>query len=214
MRISIVNHPKPFLTSKKALSSPQLIPPTDFDLDDDNNNKRYAIKLLNDKRRKVLRKLRTNGLLYRTGNKIFGVDNDTQMIIFYSEFEIKKYARMWYVTTLQQKKLWAKNYYMVEPRLPETVFFNTLLEETNAITSDFQHTYDGRNFWLKHSAIAIERGLYVYYVDLNRTDDAMQLKTKAELKKFSADKRLHGHHMRNNARRLVISKGMIPALAQ
>ena len=195
---------------------PQEVPPTEFRLDEPEVNQAKALELMADKRLKNLKSLENQGTLYRVGNKIFGYDEKRKRLFFYSQFETKRYSRIGAVTVLQQRVLWGRDYAVFDPILPRWVFFNVLLKQTGIITSDQQQTPPGRYFWTKQMERALRKGLHVYYVDLNRTDDRIKIENSAQILEVIHNKNVYGPEREKKfaARRFVISMKPLPKIKE
>ncbi len=106
------------------------------------------------------------GTLYRVvnihGGEFAYISNDTHLISYYMQYRTTQ--RTDFGNCATQIKLWAT----IAPGmvgLAGDVFFNIMLADYDTLISDHVHTDDGRRFWIRRMAEAVEKGFRVGLID-------------------------------------------------
>ena len=184
--------------------SPQMVCDTEFGMDDLHKNKKTAAHLISQKK-KILKQYK-GATLYRVGNKIFLYEERTSKILFFSQFEKKKYGKIGDTLVIQQRCLWSSGAAAYEENLASEIFFKTLLKETGTITSDQQQTMSGMRFWDKKIVQAMKKGFHVYYVNLMQPFEHIKITSPEQYAELRSTHEIWGDDEKHKARRMVISK--------
>lgn len=183
-----------------------------FDLPEDhllNVQKTNAIetsKLLADNRLKLIKQLSDNINLYEVGPKYVVIDERTlpKRCIYYVKYSLKNINYVVNRQAVSQILVWKKvGASSVLSGLPSKIFFDYLLPKTGLIITDYQQTSNGRRFWGDRIAGALERGLYVYYVNLQPERVLGQITNVDQLDNLSSF--LYGKHQKYRQRRIFIT---------
>lgn len=135
-------------------------------------NAAMYVKLMSDKRKKLLTQLADNTDLYSLPDKIVALNEKSQKVIYLVQF-VKK--MVFGKRAITQVKVWRDKTETITKGLAERIFFEFLLPQADCIVSDSQQTDYGRSFWELRIFDAFSRGLSVYLIDQNkRTKQRMQ----------------------------------------
>lgn len=136
----------------------------DWGLEDPKRNLRRAT-LIQNTPHKVVRSDQF-GILYRRtrsqGGDFAYVVADTKLITYFMEYVAAQ--RGIFGKSATQIKVWAS----IAPGMvgiTGDVFFNIILAEYDTMVSDRVHTDDGRKFWLRRMAEALQKGMHIGLLD-------------------------------------------------
>ena len=145
------------------------LPPNEFGLKNEQFNTRIASAML--KHASVLEYFQNDLALYKYKNKILLVDKYNIRTLYYLRYKIS------YISYLNEHVSTAvlhwKNRYQYLVGLSDIaylVFFKYLLPNTGIVMTDNLHTEPGEIFWLKLIDKSIEKGYYVYNLNLLPVD--------------------------------------------
>lgn len=192
------------LETEKLFSLPMLIGPTEFNMDDEEENKNLANKLLKDSRIRTLDNIDSHATLYRTGNTIFLYHKKAEKIIFCLTFKITSY-RKHIGRVLQTRGLWSSRLYRQTEGLTRKVFFEYLLPETGTVITDSEQTDLGARYWGQKIAEALRMNKHVNYIDFN-TNKVKKIQSIEDLENILKTDKPWGRSEKYKARRFLISE--------
>lgn len=141
--------------------SPQLVPGTDFGLDKEASNEKFATSLL--KKLKHTYKDDEDTILFKTGDDVNGyialLNKSTSLLDYVIKYEGSNRKALG--KAVSQVKLWRRRGSPYVQGMTRKVFFDILLKEWPAIMSDTQQTQDGMLFWDDRMAEATTMNLKV-----------------------------------------------------
>lgn len=151
-----------------SLSTPFLVPATNFGLDETDYNVSLLKRL---KKNPVLvRSVKVGKTksfdLYRTGDANDGslFIEHNQQLGWYVKFHTYKYKFL-PVKAVTQTLIWKSADLPVGNDFSKYMFFKIVLELTGAVLSDYDHTDYGRDFWKRRLRESLAKGLHVAQVN-------------------------------------------------
>ncbi|GEM_PF-6512037 len=186
--------------NRALAESPRDIPYASFGMDDPAEMARFVLKLKRDRRAKVIDQF--NGLdLTKVGQTIFTEDKNG--LLYFVQWEDKKFAALPRRHCVQIA-VWRR------PGAPlgiaGHVFWKHLFPIRGTMMTDAQQTSDAKMFWADRIQESLDRGLFVYRVNIvqHRRD---RIATMAEYRQWTragyGDKAKHEHE------RLIIAEAAI-----
>lgn len=147
--------------------SPQIVAPTQFNLNDIDSNQAYLKKILRSKSIEVFDDT-PERKFFRTGKGQIGFyvvqDKETNTIAYLIRYETKNWK--YFGKTVTQVALWRNPLSAPAIGMTREVFFNHLLKDYPTIVSDEQQTEDGRDFWKIRLTDAVAKGFRVGLADV------------------------------------------------
>ena len=167
----------------ESTSAPALADPTSFGLDSPARNK----ALLETLRKKPSKLLARIGL--GTGEKLSLLKSGAGNGSIYAEYNGYIALHIQYhqyrysflpITSVTQTKLWRSEALPVTNSFSQSLFFRIMLNVSDAMLSDKEHTPDGIDFWKRRAREAMQKNLNVALVDFgnktyHRFTDKMEL---------------------------------------
>ena len=152
---------------------PRRIDPLDPELGfkDLNLNRRIASGVLESSNKIQIKQFNNGLVLYRIANKFVLIDPFRVTVVYYLAWKTKffKYLNTKVVSTVLH---WRDRPIPGQIGLTSWVFFDLLLPIEGAIMTDIKHSSPGEAFWVRRIEEALEKNLYVYYLDLLPSDEA------------------------------------------
>lgn len=164
--------------------APQQVLPTDFNLNKELANRKFAKELL--KKKKETLEETDDTVLFRTGDNIngyFALYNKHDDLIEYL-IKYKTSTRKAIGTAVTQVALWRLRGSPFVQGLTKRVFFDVLLARWPAIMSDREQTDDGKEFWENRMAEGTARGLNVGLLDEARGTITWHTGDKTTIRKW------------------------------
>lgn len=147
-----------------VFESPQMVEPTDFDLNDTDSNTERAEQYLSDDKKEVIEDT-DEYIFIKNGSKNSGsfsmISKDDGLIKFYLRYKEKDWGLIGKSVT--QIALWRFPTFLRNVGLTSKIFFDILLKRWDTIISDDRHTWNGRRFWEGVMGEASEKGYDVGY---------------------------------------------------
>lgn len=143
------------------IESPQMVEPTDFNLNNETSNREILRDLLKKKREVYIDDVDYE--IFITGDHEKGSvvlwDKKEELIGYYVKLETKRHSFIG--ETVTQVALWRSP--MIGSAVGKTsqIFFNYLLQNWETVMSDGQQTEKGREFWITRMAEADIKGYSV-----------------------------------------------------
>ena len=188
------------------LGSPQLLTPSNFGYDVETINSNEAQKFLSNKKCKQVGTLM--GLpLYKCGNRyaLIEITNGVPHLRYYVQYE-NKWVTLLKHNAIQQVMVWRGKGYS---NVATSIFFDYLLPETGCIITDAFQTPDGEKFWWDRVKQALEKNLFVYYLDIMPPNLVIKrLHTFNEFRNISQV--AWGDSQRNQEKRIIITTFEMP----
>lgn len=196
--------------TQELFEMPQSVFPTEFNLMDDVKNAAFTHKFFNEKKPAAIQQL-GDYTLYESSRAYALIENDTQRAAYAMQFTVSSntYLR---TTCAQQVMVWRDNQVFVTRNLSERIFFEHLLPKYHAIITDSMQTEDGQRFWDNRIIDALRIGLNVYYVSLIPPREVTAITSDKEYQAITRKKEIWGGENKHQARRLVISNHILPAM--
>lgn len=183
------------------LEMPSLIGDTDFGLDDSSSNKKLGDKLRANKKLEKIEDLKDGFALYRI-NRMFVVFYQNESKIYYLMKFNTKTIQMIRETAATQIAVWAEQPIGRSLNIAKTVFFDYLLPEWHIISTDRHQTDDGAGFWGKRVNEALEKNLWIYFIDqVSNLRKMVRIVNRKQLE----DLDIWGSGQKYEARKLLIS---------
>jgi hypothetical protein len=111
-------------------------------------------------------------------------------------------------TAVTQITVWADETIGGSLNIAKEVFFNYLLPEFHLISTDRQQTTDGKRFWGKRVNEALEKNLWVYFIDqVSNPRKMIRIVNRKQLEDLS----IWGTDSKYEARKLLISDKQLHA---
>ncbi len=191
-----------FVTFKKfLLEMPMIVGDTDFGLDEDALNRKTAQRLMGSKEREELDELRGGFALYRVNQTYFVLYKDEPKL-YYMMTYVKRTIRTVAEIASTQIAVWASSYFTLS--VAKLVFYEHLLPDHHLIATDSTQTRDGARFWKNRAAEALDKNLWLYFIDEASTPRRMIRITDAKRYSDLAPE-IWGRTMKFKARKLLIS---------
>lgn len=145
---------------------PETIGATQFGLDIPKINIQAARDFLADSRTKPIDQIKNHNL-YKRGYELAYIDEtdpDVPKMLYFVKFIVKKihYINM---DAAQQIAVWRASG-SGAVGIAGDIFFKHILPISGCMVTDIYQTTDGQKFWGDRVINALERGLYVYYLDV------------------------------------------------
>lgn len=135
---------------------------------------------------KLVKKLSEDTSLYTTAKRdrtaFAAINHKTNLITYYMEYEVTRHTAIGNFAS--QTIVWADPNDKDVRSLPKTVFFDYVLKKVGVIATDSLQTPKGKDFWLRRIKDALDRNLYVYYVNI-LTDKIEQVNDFSDVQKFN-----------------------------
>ncbi len=90
-----------------------------------------------------------------------------------------------------------------------TVFFDYLLKETGVLATDDHHTIKGKEFWIKRIRNYFDRRYHVYYIDIGKEQECIDLENNAHFSSVNHYKKIWGVGRQFRSRRIMVSRQKI-----
>lgn len=146
-------------------AKPEMVPSTDFMLDDEVANKRKHDYLFA-KKTKVIENT-NNHIFYKAGTDnegwYAGYDKRIELLYYLVQYES---VQTFLGKAVTQTLIWRWGANMFAMGITEKVVFDILLNDFDTIMSDSHHTPDGKKFWITLLARAERRRLLVALINL------------------------------------------------
>lgn len=186
---------------------PQIIPPEDFDLSDETENRKACAILLKDYKLKLLSDdFKHGSKLYTIKNAIF-LENGG-LLVYYVKYETNNY-KLINKPVISQTVLWRKRGLDVTTDsigMPTRVFFDCVLNLTGIVATDKQQTEQGRDFWFDRIAQAYDRNYHVYFLSVLYLHELRELKTYQEFTDLLNNNVIWGDNNKHQFKKIIISK--------
>lgn len=196
--------------TQELFEMPQSVFPTEFNLMDDVKNAAFTHKFFNEKKPLAIQQL-GDYTLYESSRAYALIENDTQRAAYAMQFTVSSNAYL-RTTCAQQVMVWRDTQVYETEGLAPHIFFSHLLPKYHTIVTDSMQTEDGQRFWDKRILEALIRGLNVYYVSLIPPREIALITSDKEYQAITRKKEIWGGENKHQARRLVISNHILPAL--
>lgn len=192
-----------------SLSFPEIVPDTDFDLDDPEVRKDLLKHLM--AKKSCVKVGEYNDLpFYHTGDQDgywFLTDvavTDIYYCCRYTSTVVRGSSKSKAVTQLA---VWRTQDYATYKllKIAALVLFKRLLPTYGIVMSDGQHTRAGKRFWIGRIVDALHRGLYCYVYNQN-TRELTQIRAEKELADLEQEVWAPAPSPKHRAMRLVISQ--------
>ncbi len=189
---------------------PQNVFPTEFGLDNIDNNILKAKKILANAKKIPIQKLGDGYYTLYELPLAYAVinhkDENIPRISYYMEFTFKFYSLL-KRKAVSQIKVWSDTLDNITVNVAKIIFFNELLEHYDTIITDSMQTPDGQRFWNRRITDAFSLGYYVYYVCFsNKEKEILLIDNMSEFEKIKNDKTIWGDNASNMTKRIVITK--------
>lgn len=196
----------PFKSFKDFLiESPIIVPPEEFNLSDDEENRKQGAILRADRSCEKIKDLSDGFELYQIKN-IFAVFKDTDSnhrIYYLMRYKFSRISMLNNLQVVSQIVLWSDRA-IGAFKIAQEVFFNHLLPDNHVIVSDGFQTDDGSRFWSKRVGEALKRNLWVYFIDQTSSPKRMiRIVKPGDLVNLSSE--IWGTHKNFERKLLVIS---------
>ena len=134
-----------------------------------NEKKEYNLKEyerdIADKRKKLIETKAEDVHLYRLPDRIVLLDGNEKRLDYIVKFIVKN--RFFGRKALTQVEVWTNPNSKYTPGLPQHVFFDILLKETECLVTDQYQTAKGKRFWQRAVVEAFGKGYKIYFLDQN-----------------------------------------------
>lgn len=149
-----------------SFEMPETVGATQFGLDIPKINIQAARDFLADRKTVVVGKIKNHNI-YKKGYELAYIDvtdPNVPKMLYFVKFIVKKihYIKQ---DAAQQIAVWRADG-SEAVGIAGDIFFNYLLPITGCMVTDIYQTTDGQKFWGDRISNALERGLFVYYIDV------------------------------------------------
>lgn len=198
------------LIEELLFEMPKSIEPTEFNLNDELINRRIALELLKNKRKRELEKVGPN-TLYEIGRKIALLDAENKRVLYYVQWN-EVFHKLIGKTGAAQIAVWRNRTKAVVPAtLATRVFFDYLLPKYGVMITDALQTPDGKEFWVRRVTDAFARGLHVYYINLmgakgGTSPELIEIHNGEEFDELERDRKFWGSTELFRARKILITQ--------
>jgi len=196
------------MRASELFESPQNTFPTEFGLDDADNNTKVTKDWLTDKRKQPIEKF-DNGrfTLYELPRAFLLVDHEDQynpMLVYSMKFTLA-FHKFIGRQCAQQIAVWRDPTVMLSKDMARHIFQNYLLPKFKAVITDAKQTADGQRFWDERIAESIMLGQHVFYVSLIPNREIIKISTITDYRNLKIHKEIWGDPTKHQARRIIIS---------
>lgn len=181
----------------------------DFDFSKNKMRQLYS-EYLNNKKNIFLKEIYPHGRLIKNGSKYLILDDNLLAVTYYMESAFRKVKGR---EAAYQRLVW-RDTDVPDTRLhPHEILFEYLLPLKGILASDRQQSTLGKRFWFIAVGMALQKGLHVYFIDLNKNDGFITIHNGEELRE--KEREIWGDHEKHQANLLVISeKALQPVMGE
>lgn len=155
---------------------------------------------------KVLDHPYTGADLVTYGHQYYVLDHNKKEVTYLMKWETRK---LFGKTAAYQVMVWSSPATKEIRGYAPKVFFQHLFALNELICTDRLQTFDGARFWVSVSVEALDKGLYLYLVDLNSQDPSkrlQQIPDKETFNKLTEGDQIWNHEQKGQAQLLVIAQ--------
>ena len=197
------------LVEELLFEMPKSIAPLELKLDFEKSNKRFAIALLQNKNRELVKSLSEDVNLYEIKNQFVVIDEEERHVVYYMRWT-EIFHKFVNHKAASQVLVWRDKDKPGYENTAKDIFFEHLLPKYKVVITDALQSPDGRNFWVRRIGNAFSLGLNVYYLSLLPTNkevtrELIKIDSIADFERLNKEKNFWGETEKFKARKLIIS---------
>lgn len=167
------------LLKEIVMESPLDIPSLDDHyLNDPLDNHFFYLKLYNSGE-KVISEITKNIKMYEGGHRFYILDNKEDQVVYYLDYAKANHGLLG--NYVYQNFVWSNpEYKQVTLGIPSAIVFSKLLPRYGTVATSYEQTSEGKDFWRRLIDKALKQNLNVYYIDLEKSKQLLQIHTIGE----------------------------------